>query len=82
MIPVSDLLPLLFALAILCVISAARIGGKLPHRGRRRMGPSHRTHRGRAAITSAKPVAKPSSFRGILAHYDGPVRSIEPRYTA
>ena len=75
---IVDLLLLAFILAILFGISAARMRGKLPHRGLRRVAQSQ-SIRGRPANTTfPKGAAKPDDFRGILAHYDGPVRFVPP----
>jgi len=61
------------------IISAARIRGKLSNRrlGQAAQRQSKRAHRAEIASPTAGP--KPDSFKGILAHYDGPVRFLQPK---
>ena len=79
---IFDLLLLTFTLAALAVISAARIRGKLPHRGLRHLAQSKSSRAARSAASSANAAAKADNFKGILAHYDGPVNFLEPKYIA
>ena len=78
MLLIFDLLLLAFALAILSAISAARMRGTLPHRGFRHIAQSQSPQARWTAAIGAKAAAKPDNFRGILAHYDGPVRFVQP----
>ena len=77
MLLILDLLLLAFTLTVLSAISVARMRGKLPHRGFGRSMQSRSPRAGR--ITPAG--TKADSFRGILAHYDGPVQLVQPTQT-
>ena len=79
---IFDLLLLTFTLAALSLISAARVRGKLPHRGLRRVAQSKSSRAARSASSAANAAAKPNNFKGILAHYDGAVKFLEPTHIA
>ena len=74
-----DLRLLAFALTLFLIISAARIRGKLANRGLGQAAQRQAKRAGRAEIASPNAAPKPDSFKGILAHYDGPVRFLEPK---
>ena len=80
MMLIFDLLLLALTLAVLFVICAARMRGKLPHRGLRRVAQFQSPRVGGAA-TSPKGATKPDNFRGILVHHDRPVQFLPLKYT-
>ena len=79
-----DFLLLSFALSALLLVTAARMTGKLPERGSgRSVQPESRLNRfDGAGIKGRLEAAKQSTFKGILAHHDGPVRLIPSLVTA
>jgi len=79
---ILDLFLLTFTLAALVAISAARMGGKLPHRGFPRVTQGQSPRAARAASASPNDAAKPDNFRGVLSHFDGPVRFHQPSHTS
>jgi hypothetical protein len=74
-----DLRLLAFALILFFIVSAARIRGKLRNRGRGHAAQRQSKRVDRAEIASPTAGPKPDSFKGILVHYDGPVRFLQPK---
>ena len=76
---ILDFFLLGIALIVLVAIATARISGKLPNRG---LSPSAQPHSMPNASDSARhsvPIkATHGSFKGILAHHDGPVQFLQP----
>ena len=76
-----DLRLFAFALTLFFIISATRIRRKVSNRdlGQAARRGSKRADRAEIASPAADP--KPDSFKGILVHYDGPVRFLQPKMT-
>jgi hypothetical protein len=74
-----DLRLLAFALMLFFIISAARIRGKLSNRGLGQAAQRQSRRADRAEIASPTADPKQDSFKGILVHYDGPVRFLQPK---
>lgn len=75
-----DLRLLAFALMLFFIISAARIRGKLSNSGLGQAAQRQSKRADRSEI-ARPPTASPKqdNFKGILVHYDGPVRFLQPK---
>lgn len=80
---ILDIFLLAFALTILLAIARARSIGTLPTRGLRRLAQSESMPQlsERSQAGARINASKPDSFRGILAHHDGPMRLVPPNQT-
>ena len=68
---ILDFFLLAFAVIVLVAIATARISGKLPNRGLRRLAQP-------PSMPQSPGGAGNGSFKGIFAHHDGPVQFLRP----
>lgn len=82
---ILDFLLLALGLLVFLSVSGARMTGRLPGRGFRRLAgpvstpePSDHTQAG----MTVNAAAQRDNFRGILVHHAGPVQFLQPNYPA
>jgi len=77
-----DLRLFAFALILFFIFSAARLRRKVSNRDLGQAAKRRSKRADRAEIASPTAGPKPNSFKGILVHYDGPIRFLQPKMTS